>query len=136
MFIGDVQASIFVVPYLIFPVWGGMPLGFYTTMGIPTSIQLILFLILIALSTTSIVWLFYYRSQVVLPDGHCLKQSRLGRKVFMIFVLVGNHAGLLHIFFFIDGKDSLMMKNEFYQVDTTPIFEVTVNFSNFLVKWR
>ena len=113
----NIQYTLLILPYFIFPVWGGMAVGLYSQLNVSGIVQLLILMTSITIVTTSTIWLFYYRAQVVLPENHRLKHGTKGMFIFMVTLLVGNMAAGLHLcFLFVQGPSEDAMKEEYYRV--------------------
>lgn len=94
-----------------------MAVGLYSQLNVSGIVQLLILMTSITIVTTSTIWLFYYRAQVVLPENHRLKHGTKGMFIFMVTLLVGNLAAGLHVcFLFVQGQSEDAMKEEYYRV--------------------
>ncbi|CAJ0575979.1 unnamed protein product, partial [Mesorhabditis spiculigera] len=101
----DVMLCSATVPYLIFPVPGGYPLGWMSHVGISTQLQLVLVGLVGTEMGVVMITLFMTRQQAIMPDSHPLKwSSRTGHALFI--------AGHLVLYLHISGMLLYMLTHD------------------------
>ncbi|CAJ0926740.1 unnamed protein product, partial [Mesorhabditis belari] len=86
-------------PFLLFPIFGGIPMGWMHHLGISSEIHSVLCLSAIGHTQTASVCLFFARFQLILPVGHALKCSTRFLHVFFIVMSLSSYLQISGFFY-------------------------------------
>ncbi|CAJ0566750.1 unnamed protein product, partial [Mesorhabditis spiculigera] len=92
-------------PYLIFPVPGGLPVGWMWQFGLTTQLQIFLGFVFIGHMVTLIVTMFVVRHQTIMPGDNILKMRPSIRLGFYSFMQVWPYLHFGIMFFFVFSND-------------------------------
>ncbi|CAJ0944270.1 unnamed protein product, partial [Mesorhabditis belari] len=128
--ITDALVGSALAPYFIFPVPGGLPMGWLWKFGVSTQLQIALGFIFGGHMVSLIATMFLIRHQTIMPEGHFMKiSSRFVTPIYMILQFWPYlHMGGLFVYIFYNDDDQAT--RAFY-LKTYPIFEQFIKIDRF-----